>query len=508
MPASSRQWGAGSGSGGAREPAEGALSPYLRAVRTHWLIVVLVALAVTALAALWSQTRASEYQAGTEVLVTPLPFDDEAFLGLPYIRDTGDPPRTLQTAATLIDSQRAAAATARALGAEWTQREVERAIEVNPQGQSSVIEVTAVADDPEEAARVANRYVRSVLEVRRATLRPLVQASIQNTRDQLSRLPQGASSAETLADRLARLESVSDGNDPTLSISQVAAPPSEPLGSSTSLILGIALLVGIVLGSLVALLLEVLRPRRLTDEEEAFGIYPIPVLARIPELPRRWKRGSGSPLATPPLVREGFRSLQVQLELEAGQHRAILLTSASSGDGKTTSAINFALELVSSGQRVVLMDLDLRRPDVGPALGLSPRVELRSLLDGSASLDDALVEFPGVPGLRVLPIAPQRGFQALEKLARVLPAIIQEALEHADYVILDSAPAGEVSDPLRLVGAVDDVLVVAQFGKTRLANLETMRDLLSRVERPPLGWIMIGDSRRLTASSYSYAQVE
>lgn len=507
MPASSRQWGAGSGSGGSREPAEGALSPYLRAVRTHWRVVLLVALAITALAALWSQTRASEYRAGAEILVTPLPFDDEAFLGLPYIRDTGDPPRTLQTAATLIDSQRAAAATARALGPSWSQREVERAIEVNPQGQSSVIEVTAVAHDPAESARVANRYVRSVLDVRRATLRPLVQASIENTRDQLSRLPQGASSAETLADRLARLESVADGDDPTLSVSQVAAPPSEPLGSSTSLMLGIGLLLGLVLGSIVALLLEVLRPRRLSDEEEAFGIYPIPVLARIPELPRRWRRG-GSPLATPPLVREGFRSLQVQLELEPGQHRAILLTSASSGDGKTTSAINFALELVSSGQRVVLMDLDLRRPDVGPALGLSPQVELHELLDGHATLDDALVDLPGVSGLRVLPIAPQRGFQALEKLARVLPALIQEALEDADYVILDSAPAGEVSDPLRLVGAVDDVLVVAQFGRTRLANLETMRDLLARVERPPLGWIMIGDSRRLTASSYSYAQVE
>jgi Mrp family chromosome partitioning ATPase/uncharacterized protein involved in exopolysaccharide biosynthesis len=505
---SGRQWRAGNGPGGSGDPGEGALAPYLRAVRSHWPVVLLIALAVAGLAALWSQTRPATYEASAEMLVTPLPSDEDAFLGLPYIRDTGDPPRTLQTAATLIDSQRAAALAARRLGAAWSPREVERAIEVSPQGQSSVIEVTAQAEDPEEAARVANRYVQAVLDVRRSALRPLVQASIENTQDQLSRLPATASTAETLADRLSRLESVSDGDDPTLSISQVAAPPTESLGSSIALVLGIALIVGLVLGSIVALALQLLRPRRLTDEEEAFSIYPLPVLARIPELPGRFGSRGSSRLATPPLVREGFRSLQVQLELEPGRHRSILMTSASSGDGKTTSAINFALEVVSSGQRAVLLDFDLRRPDIGPALGVEPRVRLEALLDGRATLDDALVDFPAVPGLRVLPIAAQRGFQALEQLARILPALIDEALETVDYVIIDTAPLGEVSDALPLMGAVDDVLLVAQIGRTRLANLETMRDLLARVEEPPLGWIMIGDSPRLTASSYSYAQVD
>ena len=503
-----RQRPAGSGLGGSGDPVEGALSPYLRAIRSYWPLVLLTALAVASLAALWSQTRPATYEASAEMLITPLPFDDEAFLGLPYIRDTGDPPRTLQTAATLIDSQRAAALAARRLGPRWTPREVERAVEVNPQGQSSVIEVTARADDPEDAARVANRYVQAVLDVRRQALRPLVRASIDNTRDQLSNLPPGATTAETLAERLSRLESVRDGEDPTISISQVAAPPTESLGSSMTLLVAIALVVGLVLGSILALALQVLRPRRLTDEEEAFAISPLPVLARIPELPRRFGRGGASALATPPLVREGFRSLQVQLELEPGEHRSILMTSASSGDGKTTSAINFALEIVSSGQRVVLLDFDLRRPDVGAALGIAPRVQLDALLDGRARLDQALAEVPGVPGLRVLAVDAQRGFQALEQLARLLPTLIDEALETADYVIIDTAPLGEVSDALPLMSAVDDVLLVAQFGRTRIANLETMRDLLARVERPPLGWIMIGDSPRLLASSYSYAQAE
>lgn len=506
MQPSGRNWRPGADHGGFAEADEGALGPYLRAVTAHWLLVLLVAAAVVGAAALWAQMRPVEYEASAQMLVSPLDADDTAFLGLPYIRDTGDPPRTLQTAATLIDNKRAALMAARALGGEWTPEEVERAIEVSPQGQSSVLEVTAVAEDPEEAARVANRYVKAVLEVRRATLRPMVQASIESTRDQLSRVPDGTTTASTLADRLSRLQGVADGEDPTLSIAQVASPPTESIGSSNILVLLIALIIGLVIGSLVALVVELLRPDRVTDEDELLGIFRLPVLTRVPELSRRARRAKGtSPLATPPLVREGFRTLQVQLELEEGQHRSILMTSASSADGKTTSAINFALELVSSGHRVILMDLDLRKPDVGPALGIEATADVAALAEGRASLEQSLVELPAVSDLRILSIAQQEGFQVLEQLARRLPDIIEEGLEIADYVIVDTAPLGEVSDALPLVRAVDDVLLVARIGNTRVANLEAMRDLLTRVDREPIGWLLIGANTRLVSTSYYYA---
>ena len=507
VQASGRQWRPGPGVGSSADPGEGALGPYLRAIRAYWPVVLLIAVTVGGLAALWAQTRSVEYEANAQMLVTPLPADETAFLGLPYIRDTGDPPRTLQTAATLIDSQRAAAAAARQLGPEWTPSEVEKAIEVNPQGQSSVIEVTARAEDPDEAARVANRYIKSVIEVRRATLRPLVAASIESTRDQLARVPDDTSTAQTLADRLSRLQSVANGDDPTISISQVASPPREAIGSSKVLVVFVALLVGLVLGSIVALLISRLRPRRIVEEDELRSLFPLPVLTRIPELSRKSRRAAtSSPLATPPTVREGFRTLQVQLELEASQHRSILMTSGSSADGKTTSAINFALELAGSGQDVILMDLDLRKPDIGRVLGLTPVVSIEALAAREAHLGDALLELAAVPRLRVLPSAPISGFQVLEQLTRTLPDLVQEALELADYVIIDTAPLGEVSDALPLIRAVDDVLLVAQLGNTRAANVEAMRDLLARVEGDgPIGWVVIGANQRLVSSSYYYA---
>ena len=467
---------AGLGSpGGPAEPGDGALGHYLRAIRAHVVLIVAVTLAALVGAVAWHQLRTPSYEASADMLVNPLSSDDPTFLGLPFVRDTGDPTRTLQTA-----------------------------VDVSPQGQSSIVEVTAHADGAGDAARVANRYVQAVLDSRTAELRPLIDRAVADTRAQLSRAPRGSVGAQTLADRVRQLENVRDG-DPTLSISQPASPPDTPSGLGLGPVLAIALLAGLALGTLAALGLDLVRPRRLADEEELLTLYRLPVLARIPTLPRRWsKQAKDSPLAIPPLVREGFRTLQVQLELQPGRHRSILVTSASSADGKTTSAVNFALELVGAGQKVVLMDLDLRKPDVGPALEVSPRMDVTELLDPKTRLEDALVEVPGIAGLSVLPITEGDGFQILERLTARLPEMVSEALAVADYVIIDTAPLGEVSDALKMTSGVDDVLVVARLNNTRRANFEAMRDLLERTRHTPTGLVVIGTSPRVVSSYYYY----
>jgi Mrp family chromosome partitioning ATPase/capsular polysaccharide biosynthesis protein len=486
------------------EPGEGALGSYLRAVRTHIVLVVAITVATGIAALAWGQMRTPSYEATAQMLITPISSDDTTYLGLPLVRDTGDPPRTLQTAATLIDSPRAAQLTARRLGGKWTQRRVEKAVNVSPEGQSSIVDVVASASSANQSAHVANAYAHSVIDARVAELKPLIDRAIATTRAQQSRLPNTAPSKVTLSDRIRQLQNV-EGSDPTISVSQVASPPDSSSGISLPLVFIIALVAGAALGTIAALLLDLLRPKRMAEEEELLGLYRLPVLARIPNLPRRWRRQApDSPLAMPPMVREGFRTLQVQLELQPGRHRSILVTSASSGDGKTTSAVNFALELVGAGQKVVLMDLDLRKPDIGKVLEISPRVSLNELLDPKTRIDQALVDAPGVAGLRVLPIHQGDGFTALERLTARLPELVAEALALADYVIIDTAPLGEVSDALKMVAGVDDVLVVSRLGNTRRVNYEVMRDLLERTRHTPTGLVVIGTSARVVSSYYYY----
>src|SRR4051794_39677794 len=408
------------------DPGEGALGSYLRAVRAHLVLVIAITVAAGIAALAWGQLRTPSYETSAQMLVTPISADDSTYLGLPLVRDTGDPPRTLQTAATLIDSPRAAQLTAQRLGPGWTQRRVDHAISVTPQGQSSIVDVTATGTSAAQASRIANTYARAVIDARRQTLKPLIDRAVATTRAQLSRLPATAPSKQTLSERVRQLENVLDG-DPTISISQSAARPDSASGISRALVFVLALIAGLVLGTVAALMLDLLRPRRLSEEEELLALYRLPVLARIPHLPRRWrKQAPDSPLAMPPMVREGFRTLQVQLELQPGRHRSILVTSASSGDGKTTSAVNFALELVGAGQKVVLLDLDLRKPDVGPVLGISPKLRLAELLDPKTRVEQALVDAPGVPGLRVLPIYQGDGFPVLERLTARLPELVTE----------------------------------------------------------------------------------
>src|SRR4051794_1615388 len=113
--------------------AEGALGPYLRAIRAHKLLVFLTIAAFTALGAAYALTRTRDYTATANLLVTPISQDDQNFIGLPVSRDSGGPTRTVQTAASVIDSQEAAALTARRLGGDWTARKVRKQTSVLPQ---------------------------------------------------------------------------------------------------------------------------------------------------------------------------------------------------------------------------------------------------------------------------------------------------------------------------------------------------------------------------------------
>jgi Mrp family chromosome partitioning ATPase len=246
--------------------------------------------------------------------------------------------------------------------------------------------------------------------------------------------------------------------------------------------------------------------QRIREPEELLGVYPMPVLARVPKLPRRLRRREGErALTMPPSVREAFRSLHVQLEEAPGSHRVIVLTSASSGDGKTSSALNLALALVAAGNRVILMDFDLRKPDLGRVLGLQASRGLVSLLGSDRTLSDVLLSAPGLPPLSVAPAGTGEGdVLLLGALARRLPAIMSEARELADYIIVDTPPLGEVSDALRVLPEADDILVVARPGNTNRPSLELMRDLLARAGQSPFGMVMVGTRGRGAAPYYAY----
>jgi Mrp family chromosome partitioning ATPase/capsular polysaccharide biosynthesis protein len=472
---------------------DGALGQYLRAMRSRRLLVCAITLlTVLTTGTLLARSTAS-YEATAQLLVTPLPQDDRAFLGINLLRDSGDPTRTVQTAATTVTSPEAARQTARAMGGGLDGPAVEQAVKVEPLGESNVIAVTGTAGSAQRATALANTYLEKALEVRGDEIERQLRAAISVL----------ARSAKTAGDRerLLELRAVAAGGDPTLRVSREAEPPAGPTGRPKWLALVLALIAGIVLGAVAAVLMERF-DRRVRDVAELLDLWPLPILARVPRMTRRARRTASLDVAAP--VREAFRTLQIQLDQRTIPGRVVMVTSASRGDGKTSSALNLSLALVGAGHRVILMDFDLRKPDVERRLGLdASRGGLMSLLTTQIPLDELLRATPTLAPLRVFSAAGGSGDALLlQALSRRTKEIFDEAGALADYVVIDTAPLGEVGDALPVAPLADDVLLIGRPGNTDVSAVRTTRDLLTRAGVVPSGWIVLADEDAIRSSYY------
>ena len=450
--------------------------------------MVVVVLATLLASVVWMTQRTPEYKATARLLVNPLPQTDE-FLGLPVLRDSGDPTRTMQTAATLLESPEAAQATADQLGAGWSAQKVLEAVDLEPEGESNILAVTARAEGKKASIDLANAFADATLEERNAALRRTAEPIIARLNQTRARLGPRDPSATDLENRIVTLETLAAAGDPSTQLSRRAGPSASAAGAPPWLIVFLALLAGVVLASVAALLMEMLGPQVIRDEADLHAVDPGPVLARVPARGRGERRERRSGPAAPPSALASFRGLEFQL---GEGPRAVLFTGAGPGDGTTTCVVDFALELASAGHKAVLLDLDLRRPELASRLGVPGERN-----DSSSPL----VPVPGEPEIEVLPGVADATRATLEDLGRRLPELIAEARSRGAFVLVDTSPLGDIEDALRFVPAVDDVVLVTRLGHTREAGVEIARDLLDRVRKPPTGFIVVGGRSRRQAGN-------
>ncbi|HEY7934762.1 MAG TPA: hypothetical protein VID48_13145 [Solirubrobacteraceae bacterium] len=468
--------------------------PYLRAIRAHPLLVAAIVVVAVAAAVGWRKARAPSYQATAQVLVTAVA-SNGPYVGLPVVTESSnDPSRTLQTATSVLKSPAAALGTSTRVPGHFTEKSVTEAISVQPLGESDIVSITGTGSSASQAAALANTYAHQALSLHLTQLINEAKAEITQLQGrQASAGSIEAAAASQIAIQLSALSSVAAGHDPNFSLLQEAIPPTAPSGSSTKLIAMLALLAGLVIGAGAASAIEYLN-RHVRDEEELLSLYPLPVLSRVPVLPRGTHEVSSFQLI-PPRVREAFRTLQVQLPVDSSAPgRAVMFTSPSPRDGKTSSAIDFALVLAAAGFRVVLFDFDLRKPEIAERLRVAASLDF---VRSEAPLAELLVDVPSAPGLRVLSSLRRVDVMPLLEAAnRRLPELLGEAREAADYVIVDTPPVGQVSDALPAAVSVDDIILVTRTTNTDREELLHTRDLLDRMVLTPAGLLVIGDSGR------------
>jgi Mrp family chromosome partitioning ATPase len=449
-------------------------------------------------AAVGLSQRTAKYKATADILLTPLAPGDQTYLGLQLLRESNDPTRTAQTAAALLDSPQAAQATAARIGPSVSRSRVQADVEVEPKGQSNIVSVTATATNADLATRLANVFVEEALKARTAALREQTERLIETLR---------SNTTPEARQRVAQLQSLAAGNDPTMSLAQAAQRPGAPEERKAWLVMLLAGMAGFAIASGAALVAEFAN-RRMRDEQEIVSVFPLPILARIPKLRRRAADGSAGVLLPAPQIREAFRGLQVQLDdhnldATAGKARVMLVTSATQDDGKTSCAIGLAMAFVDAGYRVLLIDFDVRKPDVARRLGLDGTGGLTTLVrEERKRLADLVVAPVAAPELQVL-LAGSDGDGTLlgARFARRAAAILNDARRLVDYVIVDTPPLGEVTDALRVMPYADDVLVVCRPGRTRSDDLELTRQLIERAHIEPRGLVVVGVGKR---SNYSY----
>ncbi len=240
------------------------------------------------------------------------------------------------------------------------------------------------------------------------------------------------------------------------------------------LTLGLALFFGLGLGVMGALLLEHIENGFMTAEhvEAALGV---PVLAVAPALQRAEYDPSngGTNIATyvsnKPLSRfsEAMRSIRVAVSLSDVDNppKLLLVTSSVPGEGKSTIASSLAISASASGQRVLLIDGDLRHPSTSKEFGLSGAIGLVDMLAGTAQSKDVLRAF-GNGLLAVLPAGTSTKNSPDLLGSQKMLQLLRASVDAYDLVVIDSPPVTAVSDGLLVAAHVDKVVFVVEWENT------------------------------------------
>src|SRR6516225_3217687 len=233
-----------------------------------------------------------------------------------------------------------------------------------------------------------------------------------------------------------------------------------------------------------------------------------PVLAALPESKRK-SLHSESALNSDPASHEAeaFRSLRTSLSL-LGQEKSlqtVLFTSANPAEGKTYCSFNYAVALAQVGLRTLLIDADLRRPNLSKFVPADKKGRgLTACLVRSASILDCC-KATGIENLSILP-AGERASKPAELLASSdFAGLFKEAVLHFDRVVLDSAPINAVSDTQLIAKDVQSVCFVVRAGKIPVRAVVRACSLLAQAGSNPDG-IVFNRIARFCRDRYYFSE--
>lgn len=500
----------GEGVGRASHGEATSLRDYLRVVRRRkWVIlqaVVLVPLAAT----LWAMQQDPVYVASAEVLVQQN--IAQSLTGTNV--SSGPPDRALETQARLAKVPEIGERTLAALKIkDMTVSEFQRAATVAVNKDTDILHFSVQHGDPKRAMLLASEYARQYTLYRsRLDTNSLARArgELKARIHQLDREgKRGTDLYTSLVDKEQQLATLEALQTSSVFVVRTAieAFKVRPNPKRNALL---GLVLGLVLGLGLAFVWEALDTRVRTTEEigERLGL---PLLARLPSPPRRLQTANRLVMLAQPNSSESepYRVLRTNFEffnLEQGA-RTVMVTSAVEQEGKSTTVANLAVALARGGQRVILVDLDLRRPILDRLFRLEGRPGFTDAALGRAVLDPIEGEVGGARGsLQVVTsgrVPHDVGeFVGSDELARTLA----ELRAQSDIVLIDAPPLLLVGDAMALSANVDALIVITRVNVVRREMLNELRRVLDACPATKLGFVVTAaESEDNFGAEYGYA---
>ncbi len=324
----------------------------------------------------------------------------------------------------------------------------------NPPGTASLT-VTATAQDPVRSAMIANTVAKQL-----------------GTEIEALETPAGA--PQSLLQ---------------VTVVQPATTPAGPISPRPTVNFTVGALLGLLIGIATAFLRNTLDNTLKTNEdvEELTGALPLASIPLDPGTKEHPIVQSGQSSARS----EAFRQLRTNLHYVDVDEppKVIVVTSASPGEGKSTTSCNLALALAVNGPKVLLVEADLRSPRLADYLGIVTDTGLTDVLSGQMTWQDAVV--PWGRGLFSVLLEGPRPPNPTELLASAhMTNLLSELRDSFDYVIIDTSPLLLVTDAAEIAANADGAIMVVRYNHATRADAAGVIASLQRVGANVLGTVI------------------